>query len=637
MLFELWQAYNMLILKQDFMKYSALWILGILLISISACNKDEKIENRVNYNDVPLEEIVIPGGFQFLTSITRTIEVKMPESVDYSSNINTVSLWDGDPIKGGVMIAAGRVSETGIFESEITLPCRKHEVFVKSLAGVAKIDLNKAVLNEQGKVVYTYPAINVGVVPGSVIPGTKQGGIMDKVGPLNIKTGNQLLQNGNFSDNDLGEVGYWNSNIPMDGRWYVTSAYKKYTAIKNNNGNPALEVKKGKEAWGGVMQMIPAQAGEQISAQISVMFEGGSSNSAYLYLIPRGANGSVLSSNYSTYKTYVSGNPWQNIAITATMPQGTQSCEVLLYHYQKGGKIFYDDAVAYTQSTDTDNDGVADEDDMFPNDANRAYWVKFPADVYGSLAFEDLWPSKGDYDFNDLVVDYQFRTVTDAQNKLVEVYGKFAVRAIGASLRNGLGFQFSSDAIDQDNISVSGTQLDHGYIQLRGNGLEAGQNMPTIIVFDDAFKVTGGMGGFSGVNTDPTAPWMSPDSVTVHISFNQGLYSVADLDISNINPFLIVDGDRGREVHPAGKAPTNLANEQLFGTKQDDSGSGKYYQTENNLPWALQMVETYDYPKEKTGINKAHLHFVDWAVSGGNSYNDWYRDNSGYRNQQNIY
>ncbi len=29
----------------------------------------------------------------------------------------------------------------------------------------------------------------------------------------------------------------------------------------------------------------------------------------------------------------------------------------------------------------------------------------------GTLAYEDLWPGKGDYDFNDLVVDYDFDIV----------------------------------------------------------------------------------------------------------------------------------------------------------------------------------------------------------------------------------
>ena len=59
-----------------------------------------------------------------------------------------------------------------------------------------------------------------------------------------------------------------------------------------------------------------------------------------------------------------------------------------------------------TGITDTDNDGVADEDDDYPSDPYRAYNNYYPAQgVYGTVAFEDNWPNKADYDFNDLVVN----------------------------------------------------------------------------------------------------------------------------------------------------------------------------------------------------------------------------------------
>ncbi len=57
---------------------------------------------------------------------------------------------------------------------------------------------------------------------------------------------------------------------------------------------------------------------------------------------------------------------------------------------------------------DTDGDGIANTLDMYPNDATRAFDNYYPSKtVFGTLAFEDLWPGKGDYDMNDLVVDYQ--------------------------------------------------------------------------------------------------------------------------------------------------------------------------------------------------------------------------------------
>ena len=41
---------------------------------------------------------------------------------------------------------------------------------------------------------------------------------------------------------------------------------------------------------------------------------------------------------------------------------------------------------------------------------------------------------------------------------------------------------------------------------------------------------------------------------------------------------------------------------------------------------------------EKAEITKAYLHFIDWVISNGSSYTDWYSNTApGYRNNNNIY
>ena len=104
------------------------------------------------------------------------------------------------------------------------------------------------------------------------------------------------------------------------------------------------------------------------------------------------------------------------------------------------------------------------------------------------------------------------------------------------------------------------------------------------------------------------------------------------------NPFLIVDGDRGREVHLADMPPTDLANPNLFNTIHDNSNSenGVYYRNENNLPWAINIIHEFRYPEENKPVNAAYNYFNTWAQSGGTNYKDWYKDNSGYRNTGNL-
>lgn len=262
----------------------------------------------------------------------------------------------------------------------------------------------------------------------------------------------------------------------------------------------------------------------------------------------------------------------------------------------------------------------------------------FPAHGYGTLAFEDLWPAKGDYDFNDLVIDYQFEITMNTNNYIDQVVATFIIRAFGASYENGFGFQFS-DAIDADDLTVSGYSLTENFITLNPNGTEAGQSKATIIVYDNAYNEMQHPGVGIGVNTEPWAPYVQPVTLEVTIDFAADKYTYNQLDIANFNPFIIVDKNRAVEVHLPNYPPTDLADQSMFGMWDDasDASSGKYYVTANNLPWAIHIYESFDYPIEKQDITWVHLKFAQWAVSGGLLYPDWYKDLPGYRNSNLIY
>nr|NQU89221.1 LruC domain-containing protein [Bacteroidota bacterium] len=139
---------------------------------------------------------------------------------------------------------------------------------------------------------------------------------------------------------------------------------------------------------------------------------------------------------------------------------------------------------------DSDLDGVPDDEDDYPFDPLRAFDNYFPAEGYGSLAFEDLYPGKGDYDFNDLVVDYRFQTVTNAGNDVVEIFGDFPVKASGASFDNGFGFSLpDANPLATTGMIITGQNITRNYITLLPGGLEAAQSLPTVIVFDNLFDI----------------------------------------------------------------------------------------------------------------------------------------------------
>ena len=291
-------------------------------------------------------------------------------------------------------------------------------------------------------------------------------------------------------------------------------------------------------------------------------------------------------------------------------------------------------------NADADNDGVPDGDDDYPSDPTRAFDNYFPAAGVGSLAFEDLWPSKGDYDMNDIVVDYQFKNVINTENKLIETFATFTLRATGASFYNGFGFQLSSNNIPNSAMQVTGSAIHENYVMLNANGTEQGQNKPTIIVFDNAFDVLRYPGSGYGINTTAGITYVTPVTITIHITYTPNTYTAADLDITHFNPFIIVNKERGKEVHLPDYAPTALVNPAYFGTGNDKSNpsQGKYYKTANNLPWALNLSSTFSYPIEKAEITKAYLHFIDWVLNNGTLYTDWYTNTAaGYRDNNYIY
>jgi LruC domain-containing protein len=193
--------------------------------------------------------------------------------------------------------------------------------------------------------------------------------------------------------------------------------------------------------------------------------------------------------------------------------------------------------------------------DQFPNDPTRAYINSYPSKTgYGSLAFEDNWPFKGDYDINDLVVEYNYTLITNAQNSTVEIDAVFVLKAMGATFKNGFGVQFPfAVSLVQ---SVTGSRVtNNDVVTLASNGCETGQSKAVIIPFDDATAVT-------GVNTFAntiSGGFHTPDTIRMKILLNAPVTASA-MGTIPYNPFIIIDRTRGREAHLAGNLPTDKMN-----------------------------------------------------------------------------
>jgi LruC domain-containing protein len=275
---------------------------------------------------------------------------------------------------------------------------------------------------------------------------------------------------------------------------------------------------------------------------------------------------------------------------------------------------------------DTDNDGISDLLDEYPNDPTKAFNNYYPSgavDGKATLAFEDNWPKKGDYDLNDVVISYQYKIVTNAQNQVVQVNGDFYLNATGGGYYNGFGVEFPLKAIQAKNVV--------------GGVLEAGQENAVIILFTNMRQE------MENWNTKPNDPTSEP--IRYQISFDDESGTLLkDFGLGAYNPFIWNGGygfGRGYEVHLPGMKPTSLADKSLLGKEDDDSQASlnRYYLTSNGLPWGINIpVNSFDYPNEMSNIFRAYLKFPGWAQSGGTKFTDWYVNKSdGYRNNDHIY
>ncbi|MBT7788594.1 MAG: LruC domain-containing protein [Calditrichaeota bacterium] len=279
------------------------------------------------------------------------------------------------------------------------------------------------------------------------------------------------------------------------------------------------------------------------------------------------------------------------------------------------------------QLADNDLDNVPDALDHWPNDPNSCFGIYFPSWAQNfTFAFEDNWPGIGDYDFNDLVINGNFKQIFNSTGFITSISSSILIQAAGSDKHNGFGFAMN---VAPNNVqSVSGTHISGNYITLTGTGIEAGQDNTVIIVFDDVLSLASPAAGFNLVNTEPESPDVSPERLNVTVKFSLPV-SAPDLGSAPFNPFLIVDGQRSHEVHLADNPPTSLADISLFGTSEDNSTpeSGRFYKSQYNLPWALIVPDSWQHTNESIAINQAYPAFGSWAESSGGASQGWFNTN----------
>lgn len=307
-----------------------------------------------------------------------------------------------------------------------------------------------------------------------------------------------------------------------------------------------------------------------------------------------------------------------------TFNPSTLVTEILNNHNTdvEGIEIYQFENFPPPEPEDCDNDGISDVDDGYDCDVDRTFDIYYPSkDGFTAFCYEDLWPSKGDFDLNDMIIHHNYKFVVNANNEVKDIIIKGKMAARGAGLRNGFGLAIAG---------LGTSDLESAVLNLGGNNNitpESGHsnNLVFIIVDDVHNYMKGNNGEFNFFNTQEGDKRNFID-FELTITFNNNISDLANL--APFNPFLFRADNRAIEVHIINHEPTELADNQLFNTKEDASiaGGSKYYRTHNNLPWALEIPSSWNHPLEKISIEEAYPKIIDWAESDGLTNTDWYTD-----------
>lgn len=214
---------------------------------------------------------------------------------------------------------------------------------------------------------------------------------------------------------------------------------------------------------------------------------------------------------------------------------------------------------------DRDKDGVPDDIDAFPDDPLLIGTV---SNEY-TIAFEDLYPQKGDADFNDLVIRLGIKEFIDNNNKISKIAITSKVLSAGAGYRN----QFWISVLDNDYklIEDPKTDLSGSWNDRAGENYVDGPVHTKVII--------------------PPAP-VARDAI----------------EPMPYDPYILCNGVAANQVHLP-----------FVKTKFTDAVVDN-----DNFPWAVVVPADWSWPYEQTSVFSAYPEFKPWYESKGNDYRDWY-------------
>ncbi len=655
-------------------------ILAIVLLTFTYGCSDDDSNNTTN-NPVDFEDLQVEDNFNYSTTHSVTINLQVQNGEGQGVPNIPFKIYDKAPADGGKLFDTGSTTATGSIVLKTTLPTYLSSVYVVGYMSSLELPIiNNSVnyefgygLEDQGrndkriispsKTDLEYiSSYNAQGVPNDMERDVLPAEFLVKVDatlpenmpvpqfhPNYLAEGNQLnvlvideaadvwvtfVHEGAGHKNSLGYYTYQEGNPPQSREDIdlITVLFPNVSMVNSGGGLvPGDKLYLGEFQPGTVIGWVMMNQGWQ-NQQANLVTRSWFSNTN---LNPNNNQQSILVYD-SEYEKLLFA--FEDLVFN----QGDDDFNDAVFYATANPieSISIDDVPPIDTPDDEDGDGISDIFDDFPSDPTKAFHTNNYS--YSTLVFEDLWPQKGDYDFNDMVVDYNIFFHKNVAGNATNLIAEFELRAVGARKQNGFAveFPFSSNNI-AEMIIIDGSD-DLSYSEVVSHSafnpiLEEGSK--TVIRFINNTNDFIPQGQTDFINTQAGTAYVEPVKIALNIKFS------SPENINNwswnipFNPFIFVDRQRDHEVHLTDYPPTSLANLELFGLNDDTSNidQNRFYKTINNHPWALNIADSWDYPYETKKINHAYHKFQSWAESSGALYPDWYLNIQGYRDNELIY
>ena len=316
----------------------------------------------------------------------------------------------------------------------------------------------------------------------------------------------------------------------------------------------------------------------------------------------------ILPTNFGTFKS--SNSDFNNYQEKVCVSLYDKASGKTVIGFEDGADSDYKDVLFYL---DADPKGGIDDSDKPVIDPGEEYPDITGDPIEGTLAFEDLWPSQGDYDMNDVMVRSDYEKVFNEkgvfeESFMLKTFANFAGNA------NGLAVTLTGAAAD--------AKLEFSVRKPGAETFEAAdfERDGKVVLLTPDVKET------MGATYRITAKYDAP---------------VAEAQAGTIKPFIyrtdrdgLTAGKRW-EVHIPYEAPTARAEMSFFGTNDDKSipEKGIYYVRAENYPFAFflsgandgDVAKLLDQTNEKSPIDQVYPAYAEWAATNGEKNKDWYK------------